>query len=407
MHLYIVLYHIFFTEIYAYLQLFNALPNFLINIINFRVVYELSNQKFNSAQGLFSAGTAVWFSRYAPGNSMCVRIPVKSKVKPVYYIIQRFIAKKVIQAVSGRIIVLTKAQGGHALHSKYASVIRYFLSRLKSAMQWFCITGGFKVTYFLIILKYGRQLLMEYDFTENTIVKYIKSNLLFFNHYLRRLRVANCNIFRGVRAAKLVRVIAGTQIAGSYLSLFFLDLEYLTGLSVCVQINYIKRIVFSTRIQIFRVFFTCARRGWWLQWQVNIFSAFDAVAISLITKDVDYLLLFFCSIFRGIHFSNVSRVLVAYINILQALWIYARDCLRFAGIKILFRGKLGWRLLTRKKTFKLILGSVGSNSQFYNCIYRYNTVSTDTGVFGLSIFFFYKPSHLIIDKDTLRQLSMK
>lgn len=131
------------------------------------------------------------------------------------------------------------------------------------------------------------------------------------------------------------------------------------------------------------------------------------VAISLLTKDVDALLTFFCSIFRGIHFSNVSRVLVAYVNIIQALWVYARDCLKFSGIKILFRGKLGWRLLTRKKTFKLILGSVGSNSQFYNCIYRYSTVSTDTGVFGLSIFFFYKPSHVVIDKEELRKATTK
>eukprot|EP00831_Metopus_contortus_P048328 TRINITY_DN3936_c0_g1_i15.p5 TRINITY_DN3936_c0_g1~~TRINITY_DN3936_c0_g1_i15.p5 ORF type:complete len:109 (-),score=9.05 TRINITY_DN3936_c0_g1_i15:32-358(-) len=52
------------------------------------------------------------------------------------------------------------------------------------------------------------------------------------------------------------------------------------------------------------------------------------VAISLLTKDVDALLTFFCSIFRGIHFSNVSRVLVAYVNIIQALWVYARDCLK-------------------------------------------------------------------------------
>lgn len=80
---------------------------------------------------------------------------------------------------------------------------------------------------------------------------------------------------------------------------------------------------------------------------------------------------------------------------IQALWVYARDDLSFSGIKILFRGKLGWRLLTRKKTFKLVLGSVSSNSQFFNCIYRYGTVSTDTGVFGLSIFFFYKPIKLL------------
>ena len=59
------------------------------------------------------------------------------------------------------------------------------------------------------------------------------------------------------------------------------------------------------------------------------------------TKDVDALLTFFCSIFRGIHFSNVSQVLAAYVNIIQALWIYAHDNLGFAGIKILFRGKLG------------------------------------------------------------------
>ena len=49
---------------------------------------------------------------------------------------------------------------------------------------------------------------------------------------------------------------AHASLANDYAGLFFLDLEYLTGLRICVTINYVRKLKFSVRLRIFRAFFT-------------------------------------------------------------------------------------------------------------------------------------------------------
>jgi hypothetical protein len=55
---------------------------------------------------------------------------------------------------------------------------------------------------------------------------------------------------------------------------------------------------------------------------------------------------------------------------------------------IILDGKLGRRLLTRGQTVRLRLGVTAKGISNNNVVFRYTTVSTDTGIFGLAIYYY-------------------
>jgi hypothetical protein len=62
----------------------------------------------------------------------------------------------------------------------------------------------------------------------------------------------------------------------------------------------------------------------------------------------------------------------------------------FMGFRLIISGKLGKALLTRGHTIRICYGTTTSGSLYLKLLFKYVTVSTDSGVFGVSLYIYYR-----------------
>lgn len=192
----------------------------------------------------------------------------KNKTKPHlnlqknYYSLTGLIFIKLLKALQDYVSTpdcqLYKFKQLKSCNGQATAVVR----QLIVSLQKLCSPAGVASAYIYLLVKYGDQLLAPESEVEPIDTAHIKRSLNFFKFYFKETFSGTDLNMHDVVNTRAATGSVFNWLTGNYFALFFLDLEYLTGLSICVQLNYIKRIVFSTRIRVFRTFFTSARRSW-------------------------------------------------------------------------------------------------------------------------------------------------
>ncbi len=188
------------------------------------------------------------------------------------------------------------------------------------------------------------------------------------------------------------RVAAAVEIVGSSLgaSTLIADLEQLLGCRVIFN-AYLAR--FVTAGDYDYVIYT-ALRSRFPDYDDDFGSSFDIMynvfRQFIFTKDLDLVMDYMKSVYDFTHFPLTESLFLTFSKIFSAMWGLANYFYGASGLYMEISGKLSRHLLTKARTAKLRLGKTPAASVSVNVIYRYRQTTSETGAYGLSVWYYTK-----------------
>lgn len=116
--------------------------------------------------------------------------------------------------------------------------------------------------------------------------------------------------------------------------------------------------------------------------------SFHVLFFAGLSGDLDLLLDYQCMCFDKTHFPNVNRLYGNFSKMISFMWgFYVRYC---GGVGFIYQmsGKFSRHLLTQARTRTTRLGKTSFAIVDHNIIYRYGQTHSETGAYGINLFFF-------------------
>lgn len=173
------------------------------------------------------------------------------------------------------------------------------------------------------------------------------------------------------------------------LSLAVSDLEDISGMRAIIYIrkinnSFLHKYEFVFRRLLYDRFHTLAEK-----YDFDLIDFINIIYIFIKTKELDIFLNKLQVILTEVHWGEFRNFLSFLEELFNALWYYMKRYYRFAGFLLVVSGKLGRDLLTRGHTVRLRYGITTTGMISLRLSFKYITVSTYSGVFGISAYVYY------------------
>ncbi len=171
-------------------------------------------------------------------------------------------------------------------------------------------------------------------------------------------------------------------------AIFISDIENSTGFRTVVMIDYLTRLSSDPVVRLLKACFL--KRFYWIYYKFDIDAGvlYDVILYSFRARDIDLLLDYMKSVYDDSHFPQTRQIFKVFSKAILYNWYFVCRNYRGVGLYMTLSGKLSKQLLTRGQTVRLRLGKTSYAIVKNNVIFRYRQTHSETGAYGLTVYYF-------------------